>query len=134
MKKNDFVILIDDSDIDNFINYKIIELCSVTNILVFNKASEAIAFLKKNTIPPTIIFIDLHMPLINGDDFIKEYRKLEISKYSTNIFILSASINPDDKKLAEKRKIEFIEKPLTREKMEKLLEYTHNLISIKCHY
>jgi response regulator of citrate/malate metabolism len=121
MKRKEFVILVDDSDIDNFIGQTFLKLFGVTDIMVFNISSEALDYLKKTITPPTLMIIDFHMPLINGDEFIEKYKKLTISKYPTDIFLLSASINPWDISEAKKINVGFIEKPLTYEKLKLIL-------------
>ena len=122
MKKKDFVILVDDSDIDNFISQKFLELFGVNHIMVFNKPCEALDYLRTTTNKPSLMFIDIYMPMMNGDEFIDEFRKLKISKYSTDIYFISVTINPEDKDMAKKKGVGFIDKPLTNEKLITLFE------------
>jgi len=122
MKRKEFVILVDDSDNDSFIAKSFLIFFGVNNIIVFNKSSEALNYLKTTITPPTLMFIDFYMPLINGNKFIEKYRKLKISKYPTYVSFLSASINPEDIDTAKKLKVGFIEKPLTHEKLLTLFE------------
>lgn len=132
MKKKESVLLIDDCEVDNFITSKILERCGVNNILIFSKATDALKYLGTSIVHPALMFVDLNMPLMSGFEFIDDYKKLEIAKYPTSIFILSASINPSDKEKAEKRQLGFIEKPLISEKLEEILKSTSIKKLIKC--
>ena len=77
----DRVLLIDDNDIDNFINERMI----TTNhfgkqVVVKNSGDLALNYLKEhqsdpNTLPQ-IIFLDLNMPVMDGFAFLEEYDKL----------------------------------------------------------
>ena len=58
-------ILIDDSDIDLFIQRRFLEVYNFSNTLVlYNSAEEALSWLKemKGDTAPDVIFLDLNMP------------------------------------------------------------------------
>jgi CheY-like chemotaxis protein len=78
--------------------------------------------------PPQIIFLDLNMPVMNGWDFLEDY----IMKYSdripeTKVVILSSTVNPEDFLRANRYQlvVDFINKPLTTEGLEGLMENEH---------
>lgn len=120
------VLLIDDAEIDNFINENIIRAAGIQHVHVFKSGQSAIEFLEnlqrnlalmKNSIPQ-IVFLDLNMPLMNGFQFLNEFERLEESFKNTMKFvILTSSHDPEDLKLAEsnKRVVKYLNKPLSEE-------------------
>lgn len=91
---------------------------------------EALNLLGKADIYPDLIFLDLNMPLMNGEQFLKEVQHCERLK-KIPIIILSTSSNP--KTVSETRKLGaklFITKPDKVSILEKKLKdiLTGNLI------
>lgn len=115
------VILIDNNCIDNFVNERILKMFGVKNIIIFKSPISALSFLNKTSINYQVILIDINFPTINGFEFIDKYYKRKSKKKQVKIHILSSSINPSDKTLAEERCIPFIEKPLTIKKLNTIL-------------
>jgi len=104
-KKYRTVMLIDDNEIDNLINQKMIEAAAVTeNIYTHTGAKSAIEFLKNmeklemaDQVLPDVIFLDIDMPLMDGFQFLDEFEKLTlIAKKKCKIVMLTSSINPQD--------------------------------------
>ncbi|MDP2385427.1 MAG: response regulator [Bacteroidota bacterium] len=124
------VMLIDDNELDNFINQKVIEINSFSEKIYVNSSGvSALEFLKNlcvnqallNEARPSVIFVDINMPFMDGFQFIEQFYKLpqELSKNS-KVVILTSSFNPADKEIAGKinKDIIFLNKPLTPESLE----------------
>lgn len=122
-------MLIDDSEIDNFINQKIIESNYFSEKVYVNTSGlSAIEFLKNisvnpeimKTLIPEVIFIDLNMPLMDGFQFINQFFRLsECVTKKAKLIILTSSFNPEDKEKAKLllKDIVFLNKPLTDESL-----------------
>ena len=131
-KKYFSVMLIDDNEIDNLINQKMIEATNLSeHIYVHSGAKSAIEFLKNvekltdlsDQILPDVIFLDIDMPLMDGFQFLDLFDKLnDNTKQHCKIVMLTSSINPQD---IDKSKTysfvkKYINKPLTQQSLLKL--------------
>ena len=123
-------LLIDDDEIDTFINQKMLEITNFAkHIVVKNKASQAIEFLQANCTEPEFlpeyIFLDLNMPEMDGFEFLDEFEKLPpLCHDKTKIIILSVSEDSDALKraLGNRHVFKQVNKPLMKQSLTDLLE------------
>lgn len=120
-------MLIDDNELDNFINQKILESSYFANNVYINTgAISALEFLSNLTISgaeitdvfPEVIFIDLNMPMMNGFQFIENLKNKLPKQYpSLKLVILTSSDDPAERVKAEaiSSDIIFLNKPLTKD-------------------
>jgi CheY-like chemotaxis protein len=131
-KKFHNVMLIDDNEIDNLINQKMIEAAGITdNIFTHSGAKSAIEFLRNiekivKTSPnilPEVIFLDIDMPLMDGFQFLDQFEKLSSdTKNYCKIVMLTSSINPQDLNKSKTYNYvrKFLNKPLTQDSLKNL--------------
>lgn len=127
-KKVNKTLLIDDSDIDLFIQRRFLEVYNFSHQLVsYKSAAEALNWLKNinGQEPPEVIFLDLNMPEVDGFDFLKSFNSLpEKIRNKTRIVVLTSSNSSQDRDqvLENKNVIQFITKPLKQSDIEMLKE------------
>lgn len=124
----DKTVLIDDSDIDLFIQRRFLEVYEFSNqLLLYKSASEALKWLSRldNETAPDVIFLDLNMPEVDGFGFLKSFEALpEPVKQKSRIVVLTSSNSSQDKDqvFENKNVIQFITKPLKQSDIEHLKE------------
>ncbi|MFN8437249.1 MAG: response regulator [Cytophagales bacterium] len=127
------VMIVDDNEIDNLINQKMIEAAAFAKkILTHTGAKSALEYLKSIEVMsednvekflPEVIFLDIDMPIMDGFQFLEEYASLsQKTKDYVKIIMLTSSINPQD--LAKSRKnnyvVQFFNKPLSLDTLSKI--------------
>ena len=124
MPKLNCILLIDDDNITNFINERLIRKLNVSNqIKIALNGEEGIQYIQnlceKDELCPELILLDINMPVMNGFEFIREFENFKIkNKDKVKIVILTTSKNIKDVELLKSiGNFEFINKPLTEEKL-----------------
>jgi CheY-like chemotaxis protein len=130
--KYDYVMLIDDVELDNFINEKMIRTHFFSQHLYVTTSAGgaldvlrnlAVASIEFPKISPKVIFVDINMPIMDGLQFIKAFTQT-IARQSTKpkLVVLTSSAAPMDKERTHdiSEEIIFLNKPLTKEMLESL--------------
>ena len=113
-------MLIDEDEIDNIINQKIIESNNFSDqVAVYQTGSEALGYLVDNSkdpeLLPELIFLDINMPIMDGFQFLEEFEKMPASVHAKcRIIMLSSSISPRDIDRAASNRFvkKYLNKPL----------------------
>jgi two-component system, NarL family, nitrate/nitrite response regulator NarL len=117
-------VLIDDSEIDLYIQKRFLEVSHFSEELVmYNSANEALSRLKSEPSPPDIIFLDLNMPDDDGLTFLKNFSNLPaLVTEKSKIVVLTSSESKAERNqvLKFKEVIHFITKPLKNTDIEDL--------------
>ncbi|MBD1260284.1 response regulator [Maribacter polysiphoniae] len=129
MKKIKSTCIIDDDPIFVYGAKRIMkemEFCD--EILVFNNGQEAIDGLLNITARgeklPSIIFLDLNMPVMDGWEFLEDFVKIpNHNKDNVVVYIISSSVDPRDVERVNEYKIvhNYILKPITHQDLRNVL-------------
>ena len=129
------VLVIDDDEPTNFFNKMIVTKAGCTDhIQVAQSGQEALDYLinseylggNESKFPcPDLIFLDINMPAMNGWEFLERYKTLS-KEHQGNIIIVMLTTSLCSEDIARAKSIPdiagFESKPLTIEKVEKILE------------
>ena len=137
MAKPETILLIDDSEADNHYHEIILnrvnkeyKIQAISNsIKALDYLSRCIGGENDQAFPrPDLVFIDINMPALNGFELLDKLRRAhepEQIKKGTKIFMLTGSLNPDDKKKAKDNFADLIDgfciKPLSEKIFREIL-------------
>jgi CheY-like chemotaxis protein len=112
------IMLVDDDPMVNRLHQMLLSKYADKKIVTFTDPLEALAYLEENL--PDLLFLDLNMPLISGFEFLE---KLHQRSRFIDVIIVSSSIDASEKIRASTYDFvkDFLSKPLTYEKIEKIL-------------
>ena len=118
------ILVVDDDKICNFLTVNALKKAGVegeTGVVI--NGLEAIKLLKETKEFPDLILLDINMPIMDGLEFLKNYQSSGFEGQS-KIAMYTSSIREADKEVAFAYKdvFEFINKPLTHEKLIDLLD------------
>jgi CheY-like chemotaxis protein len=131
MNSLELILLIDDSDADNFFHKYVIEHstipCTVRSV---EGSHDGLDYLRQSLSTkdnpdfptPGLIFLDINMPAMNGFELLRELRSVPDPyerKKNIKIFMLTSSLNPEDRILAARAFSDLVNgfcvKPLTND-------------------
>ena len=109
MKANYKILIIDDNIIDQIVTKQLLKkTLGITEISTANNGKEGVLWLRNyinNPEESLIILLDIKMPEMDGFEFLTVYEKFsEDFKNSTQIFMLSSTLDPDDVTRAKNNK------------------------------
>jgi CheY-like chemotaxis protein len=126
---NNSILLVDDDNIFNFLNKKVLVGMGVTDeIHVALNGNEALKLLNNyfsgTQSFPRVIFLDLNMPIMDGFGFIEAFQRLNNTQNEkTLIVIVTSSQDPEDLKRAKALGIHhYITKPISENAIRSVLE------------
>ena len=123
------IVLIEDNETTSFLNNRLLSRLGVARqVSSFSKADEALDFLWGSQLAdeqavPDLVFVDLKMPGMSGFDFLERYSQLPAEAQArTVVAVLTTSMHgADTARVAQYPNVEYLTKPLTEEKMQRLL-------------
>ncbi len=126
------ILLVDDDEINNFISIKLIKKALInTDISACLNGKHGIDYLldlQRNEPGklPDYILLDINMPIMNGWEFLDEYKRLDLDPSNKcKVYIISSSVFSNDINKARSYPVvkDFISKPLNVEKIKDLFEF-----------
>lgn len=121
------ILLVDDDETTHFLTQRILKRAEIeVDMLTAKHGQEALSIVKEvcqNEKCPELILLDIQMPVMDGFEFLAELQKsADLSSAPLKIVLLSSSTHQLDVARAKQFPvIDFIEKPLTPEKLSRFL-------------
>lgn len=129
MKKFDFILLVDDDPIANFLTERLLRKLDIFHkIQTAANGEQAIAMIQeenaKGNPSPDLILLDINMPVMNGLEFLEIFKGGSFAdKEKTKFAILSTTTHPRDyENILARGVAHIIHKPLTEAKLMEVLE------------
>jgi len=126
------IVIIDDDPIARILLKKKLELNGYIDVLMFENGQEGLDYIMSQSPNQSyLIFLDIHMPVINGWQFLDWLKNQGI--YNTLVYITSSSINPEEIKLANTfpMVVDFLSKPITKHQISNCENVINGLSSAK---
>lgn len=116
--KIDRILLVDDNEASNFLARSILQDMDLTeHVDTARNGEEATHKLEENT--PDLLFLDMKMPVMDGFQFLERNSKLPDS---IQVISLTTNLTPPElARLKDYGVQHFMEKPITRPKVEALI-------------
>ena len=117
------ILLVDDDETSIFINQRILNKLGIeVEVLTARNGQEALDIMKElcgQEQCPALILLDINMPVMNGFEFLEQLQNVADSHSSSlKIVLLSSSTHHLDKAKAKNFPVmDYIQKPLTKEKL-----------------
>src|SRR5436190_9540074 len=122
-------MIIDNDPVSNLLcTLAIRDVQDAAEIQTFNFPVDGFKYLAKeyaDTTNPTVLLLDINMPIWSGWDFLDNFEKLDDNiKKQFKVYLLSSSIDVNDKHRARENKnvMDYIEKPLSEKTVLSLLD------------
>lgn len=118
------VLLVDDDSTANFLHQLLLKRMDVAEqVLVAGDGQQALDLLAAQATPPQLILLDLNMPVMNGLEFLTHYAQLPEADPKPIVVILSSADQGHRQAYFQELPVSaFLEKPLTRDNLGKVLE------------
>ncbi|MBC7387995.1 MAG: response regulator [Opitutaceae bacterium] len=126
MKRPDFILLVDDDQITNYLTQRLLtRLNPSATVRIANNGEEALRIIKETAdvdhISPDLILLDVNMPVMNGIEFMSALTESDYRDHSRIVAVTTSSNKNDFAALRKYGIDEIILKPLTPSRMAELM-------------
>jgi CheY-like chemotaxis protein len=124
------ILLIDDDDVNNYINSRLLKKLAISdNIQIAVNGEEGLSYLYPLTNAPEedipdLILLDINMPVVDGFEFLERFTNLKFEEKQPVVVMLTTSSNEKDISRVNLHPgvANYLNKPLTEEKIKSILQ------------
>lgn len=112
------ILLVDDDEGVNFLNKYLLNDSKVAaSISTAINGREALKLVSDSGICPDIIFLDINMPVMDGFEFLENFREQSPCFSNSKVYMLTSSLRDSDRARAAMYEcvVDYLEKPLSEE-------------------
>ena len=115
------IFIVDDDPVHNLITTQLLKNVNLgEKVLIFNNGEEVLKSLKEG-VQPSVILLDINMPIMNGWEFLEEYTKF---KTQAEVHVITSSSNDYD--LARANELEsvigYYTKPINKDTIKSIFK------------
>ena len=127
------VMTIDDETIDQMIYKRVLKRSGIVeNVIDFHLAEDALAYFRSDGYErPDIVFLDIHMPRMNGFEFLDQAIAEFGDEFANCVIImLTTSLDPQDRERAKHYPMDrdFLSKPLTIDNVQSAVQFLPKIL------
>lgn len=114
------VLVVEDVELNRFLMYELLSEMG-HNVILCSDGQEALQILIDSREPIDLIFMDIHMPIIDGITATKEIRKMEQYQHSPIVVLTSDVLNVAGNEELEQLFNGYLLKPINKQNIEAVL-------------
>ncbi|MEL7344234.1 MAG: response regulator [Pseudomonadota bacterium] len=125
-------VCVDDSEFDRKLHDRVLKRSGAfAELLHFASGEAALDYLRATPKMPDVIFLDVHMPIMSGFDFLAAATQEFGHGFTSRVVImLTTSLNPADRARAESFGVvrDYLNKPLTLQEAQRVADRTRIIV------
>lgn len=121
------ILLLDDDQINNVVSKRVIQTMNIAkNVICLDNGEAGINFIKsyykENGSLPELILLDVNMPIMDGFEFLENFNTLNFPVQPLIVVLTTSCSSKDVERMKELGIKKYINKPLSKENVMKILE------------
>jgi putative two-component system response regulator len=90
------IVIVDDEEANVVLLQRVLDFSGYTNLSGYTDPTEALAACVRTT--PDLVVLDLHMPVLEGNDFLRRFRELVDDGDNVPVLVCTADVSPEVRK------------------------------------
>jgi len=129
MKRLNCILVVDDDRVSNYVTENVLRSLGISSMInVVSDGQAALEYIRyqckeDDYACPDLILLDINMRLVDGIEFVREYRKLHLNVHSIIVILSTLPLKKEQRmELQEMGIFDFLVKPLNTEKLIQIMD------------